>query len=88
MPEATQFGWKIGLTHLEPVTIISTPFPELTTSLTSCKCFVTKCKSNCSCQKMHVPCCVACKYEGKKGKCDRVAISETITEVSKINIHI
>lgn len=74
LPVVTTFGWTME-TFLQPVPMLLPPFPELTQSLTSCKCVASKCTKNCSCKKSKVPCCVACKCEGKEGKCDRTLFS-------------
>ena len=70
LPQVTSFGW-IMKTHLQPVSMLLPPFPEVTQSLRSCKCVASKCIKNCSCKKSKVPCCVACKCEGKESKCGR-----------------
>ena len=74
LPVVTTFRWTME-TFLQPVPMLLPPFPELTQSLTSCKCVASKCTKNCSCKKSKVPCCVACKCEGKEGKCDRTLFS-------------
>ena len=35
-PPGTTFGRKMGVTHLEPVTMTVTPLPELAPEITSC----------------------------------------------------
>lgn len=70
LPAVTSFGWIMG-TYLQPVSMLKPPFPELTQSLASCKCVTSRCIRNCSCKKSKVPCCVACRCEGKEDKCDR-----------------
>ena len=37
---APTFGWKVDVTHLESISVMFLPFPELTRSLTSCRCVV------------------------------------------------
>ena len=70
-------GWKMGSTHLEPVSLTVPPLPELTQWYTS---VASKCPYNCSGAKFQVPRCAACKCKGNDTKCGRVIPVRTLVE--------
>ena len=79
LPPATSFGWIMD-SYLQPVPMTKPSFPELTQTLASCKCVTSKCTKNCSCKKAKLPCCLACKCEGKEDKCDRTQNSSNVVD--------
>ena len=80
LPSATEFGWRQGIGHLEPVPLLEAPFPAITQTVKGCNCIASKCRLRCSCKQNQVACCIACKCEGKREKCDRVGNLETLDD--------
>ena len=81
IPAPTSFGWVMKA-YLKPVLMTKPSFPELTVSLTSCKCITSRCAKNCSCKKSNLSCCLACKCEGKEEKCDRTKNQQDVSSDS------
>ena len=72
-------GWKVGSTHLDPVSLTVPPLPELTQWHTSC---VSPANALVIVQelKFQVPGCAACKCKGNDTKCGRVILVQTLVE--------
>ena len=72
-------GWKMGSTHLEPVSLTVPPFPELIYKVYKLR-VASKRPCNCSCAKFQVPRCAACKCKGNNTKCGRIIHARTLVE--------
>jgi len=72
IPSPELFGWKKEEGQYTPICMTKSSYPEVANNLSTCNCSKSRCSRNCSCKKLKVSCCTACKCQGKPEKCDRV----------------